>query len=237
MSRTLSDSLRWVAEGTALVQRALAEVGTEDALGAPSALPGWTRKHLLAHIAANADAVGNLVRWAATSVPTPMYSSPKQRNADIEAGSHRSASDLLEWFDRSAAALDDGFDGLSDAAWRHEVVTAQGRTVPASETPWMRTREVMVHAVDLDGGVTFDDLPADFLVALASDIVAKRASGGDAFHVSADDTDQGWQFGAEGVPTTVVGPLAQVVAWLAGRPHHDVTTTDGGPAPILPPWL
>lgn len=238
MSRTLADALRWVDEGTALVQRALAEVGTDEVLAQASGLPGWTRKHLLAHLAANADAVGNLVRWAATGVPTPMYSSPKQRNADIEAGSHRSASDLLEWFDRSAAALDAGFAGLSEAEWQHEVVTAQGRTVPASETPWMRTREVMVHAVDLDGGVTFDDLPADFLEALATDIVGKRsASGGPAVHVEPTGTDTCWQVPGEGEPATVTGPLAQVVAWLAGRPHHDVATADGGPAPLLPPWL
>lgn len=41
---------------------------------------------------------------------------------------------------------------LPDANWTHEVRTAQGRTVPASETVWMRTREVWVHAVDLDNG-------------------------------------------------------------------------------------
>ena len=33
------------------------------------------------------------------------------------------------------------------------------------------------------------------------------------------------------------GPDAQVVAWLAGRPHHDVVTADGAPAPDLPAWL
>ena len=237
MTRTLTDSLGWVADGTALVQRALVQVGTVEELGQPSALPGWTRKHVLAHLAANADAVGHLVHWAATGERTPMYSSPEQRNADIEAGAARSASELLDWFDRSAAALGEGFDGLSDEAWRAEVVTAQGRTVPASETPWMRTREVMVHAVDLDGGVTFDDLPADFLAALATDIVGKRSASGPAIRVAPSDTDQVWEFGADGVRTTVTGPLAQVVAWLAGRSFHDVVTADGGPAPTLPRWL
>jgi hypothetical protein len=37
----------------------------------------------------------------------------------------------------------------------------------------MRAGEVMVHAVDLDAGVTFDDLPTDFLDALVADVLVK----------------------------------------------------------------
>ena len=218
MSRTLDDALRWSAEGTALVRRALGGLDSDESLAQPSALPGWTRKHLLAHVAANADAIGNLVSWAKTGVETPMYSSTGQRNADIEAGAGRPADELVAWFERSAGELDEGFDSLTDAEWAHEVVTAQGRTVPASETPWMRAREVMVHSVDLDGGISFDDLPADFLHALEADIRAKRTASGHE------------------VPE-VTGPHAHVVAWLAGRDHHDVTTTDGTAAPTLPAWL
>ena len=44
----------------------------------------------------------------------------------------------------------------------------------AAETPWMRSREVMVHAVDLATGLTFADLPEDFLAALRADITVKR---------------------------------------------------------------
>lgn len=239
MTRTLADALRWTAEGTDLVRRALTASGTTDAgLEAASALPGWTRKHVLAHLAANADAIGNLVQWAATGERTPMYASPEQRNADIAAGALRPAGELVSWFDRSAAALEAGFSGLLEEAWRREVVTAQGRTVPASETPWMRAREVMVHAVDLDAGLTFADLPADFLTALGADIAAKRAaSGGPAVAVEAMDAPATWQLPGEGSAVRVTGPIAQVVAYLAGRPHVDVTATDGSPAPILPPWL
>lgn len=218
MTRTLDDGLRWVAEGTALVRRALGGLATDEALDRPSGLPGWTRKHVLAHLAANADALGNLVAWARTGVETPMYSSTEQRNADIEAGAGRPAAALLDWFERSATALDEGFAGLSQEQWTHPVRTAQGRTVAASETPWMRTREVMVHAVDLDAGPTFADLPADFLAALEEEIRAKRAASG------------------HDVPE-VRGEHPQVVAWLAGRPHTGVTTADGGDAPDLPAWL
>lgn len=218
MTRTLEDGLRWVSEGTALLRRALDGLATDDALGAPSALPGWTRKHLLAHIAANADALGNLITWAKTGVETPMYSSTGQRNADIEAGAGRPAEELLTWFDRSTGELDAGFASLSEAEWGYPVVTAQGRTVPVSETPWMRTRELMVHAVDLDGGVTFADLPEGFLTELSDEIRAKRAAS------------------VQEVPE-VDGSHADVTAWLAGREHGPLTVADGSPAPDLGPWL
>lgn len=54
--------------------------------------------------------------------------------------------------------------------WQAEVVTAQGRAVPAAETPWMRSREMLVHAVDLGTGLAFADLPDAFLAALRADI-------------------------------------------------------------------
>lgn len=237
MTRSLDDSLGWVETGTVLVRDALAQLD-EDGFTEASALPGWTRKHLAAHLAANAEAIGNLVHWAATGERTPMYSSPEQRNADIEAGSRRAGTDLRAWFDESAARLATTMDELTAEQWAAEVRTAQGRTVPASETPWMRAREVMVHAVDLDTGVTFADLPAHFLVALGDDIVAKRsgAGTGPALKVLATDHAVSWTVDGFGDQVTVSGSLAEVVAWLAGRPAS-VTTDAGTPAPVLPAWL
>ncbi|MEI4747784.1 maleylpyruvate isomerase, partial (plasmid) [Rhodococcus erythropolis] len=114
---------------------------------------------------------------------------------------------------------------------------AQGRTVPATEIPWMRAREVCVHAVDLGTGVTFADLPADFLVALGNDIVGKRgAVPGVALRIEATDASVAWDLpGADG-PVGVAGPLADLVAYLSGR-AHDLSTTDGSPVPVLPAWL
>lgn len=215
MSRTLDSSRAWVDEGTSLCRKALGDLD-DTTLRMPSALDGWSRAHVVAHLAANADAVGNLVTWARTGVETTMYSSPQQRFEDIKAGSARSLADLRDWFDRSADRLAAAMDGLTADQWDAEVRTAQGRLVPASETPWMRSREVMVHAIDLDLGIRFDDLPSDFLEALQADIRAKR--------------------GPDAVPE-VSGPLAQVTAYLAGRPFSDVVTGDGHPAPALPAWL
>ncbi|MFF9602162.1 maleylpyruvate isomerase family mycothiol-dependent enzyme [Streptomyces sp. NPDC014684] len=206
--RTLNDARAWARIGTELLLDAVAGLD-ENAFSAPSLLPNWTRKHLVAHVAANADALGNLVHWAATGEERPMYASPEERAVGIAKGPTLSADELRSWLAASADKLAAGLDGLTDEQWGREVVTAQGRTVPATELPWMRAREVCVHAVDLGTGVvTFADLPRSFLAALVEEIRGRR-----------------------GLTVLPEGPLPEVAAWLAGRPH---SLAD---APVLGPWL
>ena len=117
---------------------------TQDTL-----LDGWTRKHLLAHVGYNAAALCRLLDWAATGVETPMYESTEQRNREIREGATLSAPALRNLFDHTVARLDEKWRRLPESAWDAEVRTTQGRSVPASETVWMRTREVWIRAVDL----------------------------------------------------------------------------------------
>lgn len=214
--RTPADGLRWTHHGTRLILDAITTLDQTDHAAA-SGLPGWTRKHLIGHVAANADALGNLVHWAATGERTPMYASPEARAAGIATAAEMSAAALDRWVSTSAETLAAAMDRLTEEQWTREILTAQGRTVPATEISWMRAREVYVHAVDLavpkeDGGVTFADLPDDFLTALCADITAKR--------------------GLTTLPADVAGaPLPELTAWLAGRPH----AIDA--APELGPWL
>lgn len=232
----MTDARRWMEHGTQLF---LSGVDGLDDVGvaAPSGLPGWSRRHLLAHVAANAEALGNLVHWAETGEETPMYASSDARARGIEEGSQLPAATLLAWPRSSAEKLDAAMGSLSDEQWTQLIVTAQGRTVPATEIPWMRAREVCVHAVDLGTGVTFADLPADFLVALGNDIVGKRgAVPGVALRIEATDASVAWDLPGADAPVGVAGPLADLVAYLSGR-AHDLSTTDGSPVPALPAWL
>lgn len=241
----LSRSLAWADQGTELFDRALASLSDETLTG-PSQLEGWTGRHLLAHVAANAEALRNLVAWARTGVKTPMYSSPEQRDADIEAGARLTAAELRESYAGSARALRADLDALADGQWERPVRTAQGRTVPATEIPWMRAREVMIHAVDLGAGLTFADLPEGFLHDLIDDIVARRteaAAAGEhpALWLHDEAGERTWRIGEpDGGPASpeVRGTAAQLAAYLAGRaqPTPPVTVT-GAPAPELPRWL
>lgn len=235
MARTFDDARRWARIGTELFTEA---ASLDDAgLDAPSTLPGWTRKHLVAHVAANANALGNLVHWAATGEPTPMYASPEERAAGIERGARMPAAELTGWLHRSTEELAASTAALTDAHWQYPVVTAQGRTVPAAELPWMRSREVCVHAVDLGNGTGFADLPGDFLAALCDDVAGKRAGEpGPALLLEATDTGASWQLPGEGEPTVVAGPLHEITAFLTGRAHA-LSTPGGGPVPALTRWL
>lgn len=236
MGRSFDDSREWMRAGTECIIEAARQLDDSE-LALASSLPQWTRKHLVAHVAANADALGNLVHWAATGVPTPMYSSPQERAEGIEKGSRLDGDRLNDWLQQSAATLQDAADKLRPVDWESEIVTAQGRTVQATEIPWMRSREVWVHAVDLGTGVTFDDLPIGFLAALCDDVIMKRRTGqSPSLVLEATDTSDTWELLGEGDPVRVAAPLAQLTAYLTGR-DHTVTVHDGTAAPTLGPWL
>jgi maleylpyruvate isomerase len=226
-------TLGWMHDGT---RRLLADVAglPDEALAAPTALPGWTRRYLLAHVAANADALRNLVHWARTGAERRMYVSNEQRDADIAAGSALPAADLRAWISSSAQALAADLDALPAGAWDAKVITAQGLTRSASEIPWMRDREVYIHAVDLAAGTTFADLPAGFLTALLDDVTARRSAkgGGPALTVAATDTGRTWEVAGTGGPVPVSAPLADLAGYLTGRPAPDLPA-----APGLPAWL
>ena len=68
------ESLAWAGDGAAHLRGLMSRMG-EEAFAAPSLLPGWTRAHVLSHVARNADAMINLLRWAKTGVETPAYPS------------------------------------------------------------------------------------------------------------------------------------------------------------------
>jgi maleylpyruvate isomerase len=216
MAVARADGLRWAALGTQLCERALASVD-DHALADASALSGWSRAHLVAHLDGNARALTNLVTWARTGVETPMYSSMTQRDADIATGATLPPGELRERFAQSRSALANGMAQLSERAWGADVRTIQGRTIRASDIPWLRSREVMVHAVDLRGGVTFDDLPDDFLVALIDDVAARRSTLDNQPALALEAAGRRWDVAGSGAPVAVSGSLAQVASYLTGR--------------------
>ena len=201
-------------------------------LDAPSLLPGWSRRVVLAHVARNADAVGNLLSWARTGEPTPMYASPQARDEGIAETAELPAVALLEDCRASSRRFVQAVEALPAAAWQAEVVTAQGRTVPASEVLWMRAREVWVHSVDLDAGGGFGRLPDTLLVALIDDVHRtwqRRQQDPGTTVVAGTHT---WGSG----PARVTGDLPDITAWVTGRARPPALQTSG-PLPVLPAWI
>ena len=205
---------------------------TDAEFDAPSLLPGWSRRRVLAHLARNADALVNLLTWARSGVETPMYPSTGAREAQIEetAGLPDDAlrAEVLAATERLAGAV----LTLPVEAWSAPVRTAQGREVPAAEVPWMRCREVWVHAVDLDAGGSFADIPEDVLAALVDDVFRRWDARDQVPDVAVFAGDREWGTGA----LAVAGTLPAVTAWLTGRSSGAGLQADG-PLPELAPWL
>ncbi|WP_197379569.1 maleylpyruvate isomerase family mycothiol-dependent enzyme [Mycolicibacterium mengxianglii] len=232
----ITERLQIVRHGTSYFAQQLAELSDAD-LDDETLLPGWTRRHLIAHVSYNAAALCRLMDWALTGTETPMYASPEHRNQEIDEGATLNGGALRNLYDHTAARLDRKWCNFPPEAWFSEVRTAQGRTVPASETLWIRTREIWIHTVDLDGNRRYTDFPGIVLDSLLSDIVSlwrKKAVGrGLVLEVSgcapiAVDPDSPTQ-------TTVTGAAAAVVRWASGRGASHIEIE--GPSDVPPRWL
>lgn len=231
----LSERLLIARRGTAYFAQRLAEL-TDDELDEPTALTGWSRKHLVAHVGYNAAALCRLMDWAASGVETPMYASTEQRGLEIEEGSTLGAAALRNLFTHTVARLDEKWRHLPESAWSAEVRTAQGRLVPSAETAWMRTREVWIHAVDLGNGGRFGDFPEVVLDSLLTDIVGmwRRKDSGAGLVLAVDGREQIAVLPESDPAVTISGSLASVVRWAAGRGSVGLTAgTDEQP----PHWL
>lgn len=227
----LPERLVITRRGTALFAQRLAAL-TDEQFDAPTLLAGWSRRHLVAHVGYNAAAICRLLDWAETGTENPMYSSAQRRAEEIDEGATLSPVALRNLFDHTVARLDEKWRSLPDAAWDATVRTAQGRSVPATETVWMRAREIWIHGVDLDNGAGFADFPAPVLEGLFRDIADKWKEGAEPDLALVSDDREPLLFGSGAV--TVAGPLAAVVRWMAGRGAVGLTVDPGvGP----PRWL
>lgn len=238
MSRhELAKTLPWMRDGTTYLFATVDHLPNAELRG-PSALPGWSRAHVIGHVARNAEALGRLAGWARTGVESPMYESGERRNADIEESAGYPPSILRLDLVDTADAMAREFALLDEQTWQEPVRNMQGRSIPAAELPWMRIREVWLHAVDLDSGALMADFPPDLLDVLLDDVTDALSArdGCPSATLLASDRDRAWQLGAE-APVEVSGTAAELAGWLTGRATGDGLAAEGGRLPELPAWL
>lgn len=183
---------------------------TEEQARGASLLPGWSRGHVVTHLARNADAMHRFSRGVLDGRAAPvMYpGGPEARASAIEEGADRPVELLRADLDfsgtRAEVAMDAVPERLLDTPinWKH--------VVPARMIPVLRWRELEIHHVDLGLGYTPADWPGAFVTrTLATELPALRGSD--------------WAGEVPGLP----GP--ELLAWLVGRP-----TRAGLPA--VPDW-
>jgi maleylpyruvate isomerase len=151
-----TDDLNHVRAATGSLFRTVERL-TDDLARKPSALPGWTRGHVLTHLARNADAHWTMNNSALDETLVPMYEGGREaRNRAIEEQSSRSAAELVDDVRSSATRLGSLWHQLADVEW--DLATQPGG--PGAATRSIRDgiasrwREVEVHHADLDLGYT-----------------------------------------------------------------------------------
>ena len=103
----------------------------------------------------------------------------------------------------------------------------------------MRTREVWLHAVDLNNGAGFDEVPAKVLTRLLGDVVSAWRARGVLHELLLRPDDNGLEFGATDAdsPDVVSGPLSQLAAWATGRPSNGLVSSQHGTPSTPPRWI
>ncbi|MEO6088597.1 MAG: maleylpyruvate isomerase family mycothiol-dependent enzyme [Umezawaea sp.] len=219
----MTPPLAAVAEAHRTLSRALASLTDADVAG-PSLLPGWTRGHVLAHVADAARARSRVVEHALRGEVVGMWE-PGERDAIIEATAGRTADEHRAAVTENADRLERAWAAVAD--W-----SASGGFASAVVIRW---REVWIHLVDLDVGVRPAAWPVDFSCH-AVDFLRTRLP--DGFAVRAVDSR------GEGHVETprlrvggveISGSVHDLAAWLAGR-APDEPPVSAVPLPELGPW-
>ena len=200
----------------------------------PSALAGWSRGHVVTHLARSAD----VYRWLLTLARTGAEPGPRADAGTLDRalreGAGRSGEEL-------AADLRSSLDRLLDEAasmpadrWSVLVTALAGWRHPAWFTLYRCRRELETHHVDLDLGYTPADWPADYVTwALGDTLAALTAHQFPVARVEAEDLGSSWTLAATG--PTVTGRGHALLAWLAGRSEQPQLRSDL-PLPTPPRW-
>jgi maleylpyruvate isomerase len=210
----------------------------DDELRAPSGLPGWSRAHVVAHLALNSEALAGVLHGRIAGEPTPMYRSDEARDSDIEELAAAEPTDLRERLLAGTTLLADGIERLPDEFWTETFErTPGGRSIRYAAIPGMRLREVEIHHVDLAAGFS----PAGWSDVFAAHLITsmvKRPASDASFRVLATDLAETWVIGDDpGESGTVVsGPAGDLAWWLTGRPPADSLTSSTGDLPPVKAW-
>jgi maleylpyruvate isomerase len=213
--------------------------GLDDgALAEPSGLPDWTRAHVVAHLALNAEGMAGVLEGRILGEPTTMYASDQARSDDIEELAKARRTELRNRFMAGTTLMADAVERLPDEYWTETFErTPGGRVIRYAAIPGMRLREVEIHHVDLAAGFE----PSGWSDAFSAHLIGamiKRNPSEASFRVLATDLATTWVVGDDPGEsgTTVSGPAGDLAWWLTGRPPAESLTSSAGDLPPVKAW-
>jgi len=243
----LSEVEALIAGAEAETRRLLEDVRRlgDDDVRSSSSLPGWTRGHVLTHLARNADAQARLLAGALRDERVEQYQGGLVgRAAEIEERAHRPARALRQDVEQSAERLRSIWQLMSVDTWERPAAGAIAGERPAWATVWARWSEVSIHHVDLAIGYTPSHWSLEFVdrvIRRSLPRTKSRLIADEGISITAPDLGLSWE-SSPSPGIQVQGPSYAIVAWLAGRtgPWLElVSTSRGGVSASLPrvkPW-
>ena len=152
--------------GTAYFARKLSELSDDD-LDAASRVPGWSRRHVVAHVSYQARHLARLVEAARHGKALERLVEPDNQNEDVVFGATLPTHALRHLFHHSEVHLNVEWRDLSGAGWSASVTSLDGRAVAVRDTPLMRAREIWQCGVDLRNGGGARDFPPELMESLS----------------------------------------------------------------------
>lgn len=209
----------------------------EEDVTSPSTLPGWTRGHVLAHLAGISNAMARQLELARRGEQVELYDGGfegRTKAIDMAAGhslvQHR--VDLDSALERALKA----FDSLDAGAWQVPISYRGGVMLDGGFALW---RELVIHASDLNTGRGAETWSRPFCEHLF-DFLAARVPEGQRFVLQPLGLPP-VTIGAGNRSTVINGMLTDIAAWLAGREPslgslRASAAADGVDLPELLPW-
>ena len=235
---TTEELVAAVAASTDQLASRVAELDDAE-VRVPCALPGWSRGHLLTHLARNADGLRLAILSVRSGEAIPMYPSSASRDADIDAGASRPARIIIDDFALSAHALATDVRMMTSDQWRSstQLSTVKGPSmVPAQSLLEMRLREVEIHHADLAVGYAFSSTAPATVHSLIG-YAAQRLSSQGPHHLTLNATDTGHTYTVLANTATAhehaaEAPASELLMYLTGRPAPSSSVA----LPDPPPW-
>ncbi|MGW6280637.1 maleylpyruvate isomerase family mycothiol-dependent enzyme [Kribbella sp. NPDC055071] len=195
---------------------------------ADSGLPGWSRGHVMTHIANFSEAMTRQVEEALQGGLVEVYDGGRPaRDAAIEAGADRPAAELSSHLTQAVTTLLASWEKVSPTDWPLPILHRNSNLSAGLQATW---RELTIHTADLNLGYTPADWSPDFCRHLL-DFLTPRTP--DGIHLILEPTDSTrWETGS-GEERVLTGTLTDLTAWYAGRtPPNPIH----GQAPDLLSW-
>jgi maleylpyruvate isomerase len=209
----------------------------DDDVRRASALPGWTRAHLLTHVAQGADSRTGLLRAARSGLIGEQYPSEQARAGAIEAGARRPAAVIRADVDRAVEECLTAMRQHPAGLWDAPAIWLRGGRGPVRGAVASLRSELEFHHVDLAAGYAPGDWPAEFVATelpRVTVLISHRADAPSMTLIAAPAAAVAVRI-CTVPPVDVTGSPAAVLAWLSGRGAGSGLDTGAAGLPSLPP--